>query len=82
MSPQENIKNELSQLESSLPVPAKEPGYQVPKGYFDGLAERILYRIQQQEELEQLSPLLSSITKETPYAAPAGYFDSLNLPKR
>src|SRR5688572_21775846 len=84
MNQRDNILQELIELQSSLAErDGLQPPYQVPAGYFNGLADEILKRIRAfesdnpAEELENLSPLLNSISKKMPYAAPAGYFDGL-----
>jgi hypothetical protein len=57
--------------------------YQVPAGYFDGLAERMLQAVRTadhstvQDETAAISPLLGSLKKEMPFHVPAGYFESL-----
>lgn len=77
---QKNIQDELRGLGSSLPE-AKMP-YEVPEGYFNGLADTILSRIKSsdvsaKEELEGLSPLLSGISKAMPYSVPDNYFNKV-----
>lgn len=84
MTNRDTILQELQQLSSSLGNAAYQNAtYQVPAGYFAGLADEILKRIKAlesttaKEELFHLSPLLSSIKKETPFSVPNGYFDTL-----
>ncbi len=60
-------------------------GYEVPIGYFEGLASSILNRIKAgetpnaQEELALLSPVLGGIVKKNPFASPDNYF--ANIPE-
>jgi hypothetical protein len=90
MSEKVNILNELKELNSSLANGNLGNVYQVPPGYFDGLAAQVLGRIQTlsdsishedednaADELKTISPLLSSINKQMPYSVPAGYFEQL-----
>lgn len=83
MTNRDTILQELQQLNSSLGDVAYQNTYQVPAGYFAGLADEILKRIKAlesttaKEELSHLSPLLSSIKKEIPFSVPDGYFDTL-----
>lgn len=56
--------------------------YQVPPGYFEGLAETILNRLKTnaldpKEELETISPLLNSLSRKLPYEVPQGFFSEL-----
>lgn len=80
MDNQNNIHDELRELNSSLPVGNNPNPFSVPGGYFDGLAERMLASVKEQntsaaDELQALSPLLASLSKELPYTIPEGYFD-------
>ncbi|HEY0433731.1 MAG TPA: hypothetical protein VGC95_07660 [Chitinophagaceae bacterium] len=66
-------------------LPTATP-YQVPVGYFDDLAERIMAHIRQhpdyqkcQEELAALSPMLSNLQKRPVYTVPEGYFENLTV---
>jgi len=83
MTERNNILQELQELKSSLANTGFKNPYQVPAGYFDGLADEILNRIRAleatsaSEELDILSPLLGSISKKMPHSVPAGYFDAL-----
>lgn len=85
MSQKDNILEELRDLNSSLAQ--QKPGniYQVPAGYFDGLAAQVLGRIKAfetndpVEELNHLSPFLSKVSKKMPYAIPQDYFEMLDL---
>ena len=84
MTNRDTILQELQQLNCSLDNAVyQNTTYQVPGGYFEGLATEILKRIRAletttaKEELSHLSPLLSSIKKEMPFTVPDGYFDSL-----
>jgi hypothetical protein len=83
MTQKDNILQELRDLHSSLVNAASQNIYQVPAGYFDGLAEQVLRRIKAleavnaAEELNHLSPLLNSISKKMPYSVPSNFFDGL-----
>jgi len=79
------IQNELQELNSHLPFPAKQP-YAVPDGYFENLASIILSTIKEDtasDELERLSPLLASVSRKMPFSVPDHYFEhlELNLPE-
>jgi hypothetical protein len=82
MTQRDNILQELNELQSSLTNAAVQNVYQVPAGYFDGLADQLVRRVKALEtenasqELNHLSPFLSSISKEMLYAVPAGYFEN------
>lgn len=83
MTQRDTISQELQELKSILADTGFQNPYQVPAGYFDGLADEILNRVRAlettspSEELAALSPLLSSISKKMPHSVPAGYFDTL-----
>lgn len=83
MSRNNNILAELQDLNSSLENVDIQPVYQVPAGYFEGLADFLLLRIRAMEavnakdELYQLSPYLAGISRQLPFSVPDGYFDSL-----
>lgn len=51
------------------------PTFQVPEGYFEGLAAQVLARIRTEEELP---PIFSRITRINPYRIPEGYFEELS----
>jgi hypothetical protein len=70
MTQRANILNELKELDSLLATASSSTLYQVPAGYFDGLATDILNRIKSLEFIE-------SISRTTPYVVPSGYFDGL-----
>jgi len=84
MTNRNTILNELHGLGSTLGNISLQNIYQIPDGYFEGLANQILNRIKAleasnaKEELEILSPMLSDISKEMSLAVPAGYFESLS----
>ena len=66
----------MAQVGTNLP-------YQVPQGYFEGLAAAILQRIKTesldaQQEVETLSPLLAGLSKKMPFSVPEGYFSELS----
>lgn len=84
MTQRDNILQELKELESSLVNSSTQNVYQLPAGYFDGLADRVLNRIRAlntedaAEELRYLSPLLSGLSKQMPYTIPAGFFEGIS----
>ena len=84
MTDRNTILNELQGLGSTLAKINPQNLYQVPDGYFEGLANQILNRIKAMEassateELEILSPLLNNISREIPFTVPAGYFEELS----
>ena len=78
MSQNNHIQDELSGLNSKLPV-SKQP-FSVPEGYFEDLAATVLNRIKAGEqsaasEIEALSPLLAGISRQVPYTIPDGYLE-------
>ena len=83
MTSRNTILNELQDLGSTIAKISPQNLYEVPDGYFEGLANQILNRIKAleastpNEELEFLSPVLHNISKEIPFMVPAGYFENL-----
>lgn len=82
MEPKSAILTELKQISPAVAEVGFGLPYQVPEGYFEGLAAAILNRIKTEslsagEELQTLSPLLGSVGKKTPYQVPDGYFGEL-----
>ena len=83
MTLNENIVKELNELNSSLASLAGKEVYNVPAGYFEGLAAMVIGRIKAletgtaAEELTHLSPFLGQLSKTMPYNIPAGYFENL-----
>jgi hypothetical protein len=79
----ESVVEELSYISPQLSTISKHIPYNVPVGYFDGLASQVLNRIKAiesanaAEELGYLSTLLSKVSKQMPYDVPAGYFEGL-----
>jgi hypothetical protein len=79
------IQEELSALGSSLPSAASGSLYEVPKGYFEGLAAAIMAKLKEgdapsdapsaAEEINQLSPLLAGISRKMPLEVPSGFFE-------
>ena len=88
MTDPNNISNELRELQNSLAGISREgEGFVIPKGYFDGFAEKMLARVRAlevSEELSALSPALAAVAKGNVYAVPMDYFDSIDpmLPNR
>lgn len=84
MTSRNPILNELTGLGSTLAQISPQHLYQIPDGYFEGLANQTMNRIKAleasgaKEELEILSPLLSGISKENLSEVPAGYFENLS----
>ena len=85
MAQNSNILQELAELKSTLAELNPHSTYEVPTGYFEGLADQVLNRIKAleatslQDELRHLSPLLSQLSKGMPYAVPEGYFEGLEF---
>ena len=84
MTQSNNILQELQELGSNLPHANTRDIYEIPTGYFEGLAGQVLNRIRAIEaaasasdELSLLSPLLSGVSKQNPYLLPVDYFDDL-----
>jgi len=83
MTRKDNILQELSELNSTLATITPQNPYNVPVGYFDGLAAQLLNRIKAMEaanaveELGYLSPVLSGSSKQMPFSVPQGYFERL-----
>jgi len=65
-----DIIQELNDLGSGLPAESPQNRYEVPAGYFEGLASEIMAVIKAEE-------FLSSLPKKNPYEIPAGYFEGL-----
>ena len=70
------ISPAVANLDPSLP-------YQVPTGYFEGLADQILSIVRfseiidAAEELKLISPVLQDISRSMPNFVPAGYFNGI-----
>ncbi len=83
MAQNTNILQELVELKSTLAQVAPQNVYEIPDGYFEGLANLMLNRVKAMdaadasEELKYLSPLLSDASRTMPHAVPANYFDGL-----
>jgi hypothetical protein len=83
MLSRDNILTELKELQSSLSGFSLINTYQVPAGYFDGFASRMLNlvkamdTIDAREELSLLSPVVNEIDRNMPFAIPANYFNGL-----
>jgi hypothetical protein len=83
MLSRDNILTELKELQSSLSGFSLINTYQVPAGYFDGFAARMLNIVKAmdamdaREELSLLSPVVNEIDRSMPFAIPANYFDGL-----
>jgi hypothetical protein len=83
MSTRVNILTELKELDSSLSGFSLINAYQVPAGYFDGFASRMLNLVKAmdtldaREELSLLSPVINDIDRNMPFAIPANYFNGL-----
>ncbi|MDP9230775.1 MAG: hypothetical protein M3O67_08900 [Bacteroidota bacterium] len=78
-----NILNELKDLGSVLANHTPQNVYEVPRGYFEALADQLINRIKAEatntaaDELNYLSPFISKLSKKNIYSIPAGYFDGL-----
>jgi hypothetical protein len=69
-----NILNELQAISPEVARINRQLPYQVPAGYFDGLATQVMERIRAEEAA--LPPVLQGVTAN-PFTVPAGYFDNL-----
>ncbi len=83
MEPRTTILDELKAISPTVAEINPHNTYQVPPGYFEGLAETILNKIKASaqspaEELESISPLLNKISRKTPYEVPQDYFGDLS----
>ena len=83
MQGRSTILNELKDISPLVAGINPENTYQVPQGYFEGLAGSILARIKAsqpsaKEELETISPLLNSLSRKLPYEVPQDYFGELS----
>lgn len=83
METRSTILNELNSISPTVAQATNLMPYQVPQGYFEGLAEMILNRIKTEslnavDELQTLSPLLGGLSKKMPFEVPAGYFSELS----
>ena len=69
--------------EESLRLPMAPTQPEVPAGYFDGLAAKVLGKVgrmplnEVQDETYNLAPILSRIGNKMPQAVPEGYFEGL-----
>ncbi len=91
MNHQNTISAELESIAPSLIDINKMMPQQLPFGYFEIFAEKILALAKLQsvknevdEELEEIAPLLNQISKKSVNFIPQGYFESfrLQLPKK
>ena len=83
METRSTILSELKEISPTVAAINPQNTYQVPEGYFEGLAEAILKRVKSseispKEELESISPLLNSLSRKTPYEVPQDYFGELS----
>ena len=79
METRSTILNELREISPTVAQAGNTMPYQVPQGYFEGLAAQILNRIRTEamnakDETETLSPLLGSLSKKMPFEIPSDYF--------
>jgi hypothetical protein len=70
-----NILNELQSISPEVARINGELPYEVPAGYFEGLAAQILERIKAEETS---LPVVLQGVRVNPFTVPAGYFDSLS----
>lgn len=83
METRSTILNELNGISPTVAQAGATTPYQVPQGYFDGLAQAILNRIKTDsldatQEVETLSPLLAGLNKKMPFSVPDDYFTELS----
>jgi hypothetical protein len=73
MENRKTILNELKEISPAVAQISLRNPYTVPAGYFEGLAEQVLQRIQVDSE-----PVLSVLPQvNNPYDVPTGYFEGL-----
>jgi hypothetical protein len=82
MKSTESIKQELTELNSSLVPFNGLHVFSVPEGYFENFAASVLARLNSgtssvQDELKEISPLLAGISRKMPFSLPEGYFNNL-----
>ena len=90
MNQQNTIVKELKQIAPLIASNNNKMPQQLPDGYFDSFAEKILVLAKQQSdgledgnELNDIAPLLNQISRKPVQSLPQGYFESFNvqLPK-
>jgi hypothetical protein len=69
-----NILSELQAISPEVARIGRQLPYEVPAGYFEGLAAQVMQRIREEEAA--LPPVLQQ-AGTNPYSVPAGYFDQL-----
>ena len=69
-----NILNELQAISPEVARIGRQLPYEVPAGYFEGLAAQVLQRVKAEEEPV---PAVLQQAAVNPYSVPAGYFDEL-----
>ena len=75
MQGKENISEEIRQVSGLVADISRKELFEVPQGYFEGLAGRILELVQAGDRVEELSPALSGLRHLPVHTAPAGYFE-------
>lgn len=84
MERNENIQNELKDISVELEKVPFVSTLQAPKGYFEGLEDRIMANIKEgiqsdlsdaKEEIQHLSPFLSQLINKNTYQVDADYFE-------
>jgi hypothetical protein len=74
MQGKENISEELRQVSGLVADISRKELFEVPTGYFEGFAGKVLELVRAGEAVE-LSPALSGVRRLSVYTAPAGYFE-------
>lgn len=91
MNQQNTIIEELKSIAPSIASINNKMPQQLPDGYFDSFAQKILVLAKQQSdteeddnELNEIAPLLNRISRKQLQSLPQGYFESFNvdLPKQ
>ncbi len=91
MNQQNNIREELKLIAPLVASINNKMPQQLPLGYFDSFAQKILFLAKEQSnnkddgnELIDIAPLLNQISREPIQSLPQGYFNSfnVNLPKQ
>ncbi|HMH22428.1 MAG TPA: hypothetical protein VK563_11660 [Puia sp.] len=75
MQRKENISEELREVSGLVADISRIELFEVPQGYFEGFAGRIMERIGSMESGERLSPALLDAREQPLYSIPEGYFE-------
>lgn len=76
------MNNDLNNQNGNLPSSGKGLVYEVPEGYFEGLAASIMAKLKTAEapsaaeEVAALSAVVAGISRKTPFSLPPAYFEN------